>query len=73
MLDYNSWQEAQAKVEPLRKQVMEAILKDERFNASIPDAYRDNLLRVDIKNKPKLKKQSFKRKKKMTSKQKNQT
>ncbi|EAI0449749.1 hypothetical protein GZ693_001710 [Campylobacter coli] len=50
MLDYNSWQEAQAKVEPLRKQVMEAILKDERFNASIPDAYRDNLLRVDIKN-----------------------
>ncbi|EAK8553732.1 hypothetical protein E7M85_04680 [Campylobacter jejuni] len=50
MLDYNSWQEAQAKVEPLRKQVMEAILKDERFNASIPDADRDNLLRVDIKN-----------------------
>lgn len=50
MLDYNSWQEAQAKVEPLRKQVMEVILKDERFNASIPDAYRDNLLRVDIKN-----------------------
>ncbi|EAJ0317921.1 hypothetical protein CKX08_04400 [Campylobacter coli] len=50
MLDYNSWQEAQAKVEPLRKQVMEAILKDERFNASIPDTYRDNLLRVDIKN-----------------------
>ncbi len=50
MLDYNSWQEAQAKVEPLRKQVMEAILKDKRFNASIPDAYRDNLLRVDIKN-----------------------
>ncbi|EAJ1376564.1 hypothetical protein CJ953_04295 [Campylobacter coli] len=50
MLDYNSWQEAQAKVEPLRKQVMEAILKDERFNASIHDAYRDNLLRVDIKN-----------------------
>ncbi|ENP7024206.1 hypothetical protein ACEB10_000330 [Campylobacter coli] len=50
MLDYNSWQEAQAKVEPLRKQVMEAILKDERFNASIPDEYRDNLLRVDIKN-----------------------
>ncbi|EQA4213256.1 hypothetical protein ACX2TC_001912 [Campylobacter coli] len=50
MLDYNSWQEAQAKVEPLRKQVMEAILKDERFNASIPDADRNNLLRVDIKN-----------------------
>ncbi|HHD0645439.1 TPA: hypothetical protein ACOS40_000423 [Campylobacter coli] len=50
MLDYNSWQEAQAKVEPLRKQVMEAILKDERFNASIPNAHRDNLLRVDIKN-----------------------
>ncbi|SUX06747.1 hypothetical protein [Campylobacter lari] len=50
MLDYNSWQEAQAKVEPLRKQVMEAILKDERFNASIPNADRDNLLRVDIKN-----------------------
>ncbi len=50
MLDYNSWQEAQAKVEPLRKQVMEAILKDERFNASIPCAYRDNLLKVEIKN-----------------------
>ncbi|HIH2235272.1 TPA: hypothetical protein ACYKL1_001285 [Campylobacter coli] len=50
MLDYNSWQEAQAKVEPLRKQVMEAILKDERFNASIPDADRDNLLKVEIKN-----------------------
>ncbi|EOH5631856.1 TPA: hypothetical protein ACV26Y_000714 [Campylobacter coli] len=48
MLDYNSWQEAQAKVEPLRKQVMEAILKDKRFNATIED--RDNLLRVDIKN-----------------------
>ncbi|HED8589021.1 TPA: hypothetical protein R6F73_001689 [Campylobacter coli] len=48
MLDYNSWQEAQAKVEPLRKQVMEAILKDERFNATIED--RDNLLRVEIKN-----------------------
>lgn len=47
---YNSWKKAQAKVEPLRKQVMEAILKDERFNASIPDADRDNLLRVDIKN-----------------------
>ncbi|EMT7342498.1 hypothetical protein ACLJB8_00745 [Campylobacter coli] len=52
MLDYNSWQEAQAKVEPLRKQVMEAILKDERFNATIPSKIgdRDNLLRVDIKN-----------------------
>ncbi|ELK3775015.1 hypothetical protein ACMCUP_001034 [Campylobacter jejuni] len=50
MLDYNSWQEAQAKVEPLRKQVMEAILKDERFNASIPDADRNNLLSVNIKN-----------------------
>ncbi len=48
MLDYNSWQEAQAKVEPLRKQVMEAILKDKRFNATIED--RDNLLRVEIKN-----------------------
>ncbi|EOD7282593.1 hypothetical protein ACJ5FO_001470 [Campylobacter coli] len=48
MLDYNSWQEAQAKVEPLRKQVMEAILKDKRFNATIED--RDNLLKVDIKN-----------------------
>ncbi|EAI5962935.1 hypothetical protein cco10_05168 [Campylobacter coli 90-3] len=48
MLDYNSWQEAQAKVEPLRKQVMEAILKDERFNATIED--RDNLLKVEIKN-----------------------
>ncbi|HEF9841645.1 TPA: hypothetical protein SB326_000450 [Campylobacter coli] len=48
MLDYNSWQEAQAKVEPLRKQVMEAILKDKRFNATIED--RDNLLKVEIKN-----------------------
>ncbi|EDP8299823.1 hypothetical protein G3M24_001808, partial [Campylobacter coli] len=48
MLDYNSWQEAQAKVEPLRKQVMEAILKDKRFNAIIED--RDNLLKVEIKN-----------------------
>lgn len=47
MLDYNSWQEAQAKVEPLRKQVMEAILKDKRFNATIED--RDNLLKVEIK------------------------
>ncbi|AVR55680.1 hypothetical protein [Campylobacter phage CP39] len=28
MLDYNSWQEAQVKVEPLRKQVMEAILQE---------------------------------------------
>lgn len=48
MLDYNSWQEAQAKVEPLRKQVMEAILKDKRFNATIED--RDNFLKVEIKN-----------------------
>ncbi|EAH8707480.1 hypothetical protein IYP08_000359 [Campylobacter coli] len=48
MLDYNSWQEAQAKVEPLRKQVMEANLKDKRFNATIED--RDNLLKVEIKN-----------------------
>ncbi|HAA1602411.1 TPA_asm: hypothetical protein GEA28_01665 [Campylobacter coli] len=48
MLDYNSWQEAQAKVEPLRKQVMEAILKDKRFNATIED--RNNLLKVEIKN-----------------------
>ncbi|EIT5421649.1 hypothetical protein L2J61_000752 [Campylobacter coli] len=48
MLDYNSLQEAQAKVEPLRKQVMEAILKDKRFNATIED--RDNLLKVEIKN-----------------------
>ncbi|MGQ2680936.1 hypothetical protein ACT6CZ_05515 [Campylobacter coli] len=48
MLDYNSWQESQAKVEPLRKQVMEAILKDKRFNATIED--RDNLLKVEIKN-----------------------
>ncbi|EAI5638866.1 hypothetical protein ACWAZ5_000741 [Campylobacter coli] len=48
MLDYNSWQEAQAKVEPLRKQVMEAILKDKRFNTTIED--RDNLLKVEIKN-----------------------
>lgn len=48
MLDYNSWQEAQAKVEPLRKQVMEAILKDKRFSATIED--RDNLLKVEIKN-----------------------
>ncbi|EAH9477352.1 hypothetical protein EYI48_08280 [Campylobacter coli] len=48
MLDYNSWQEAQEKVEPLRKQVMEAILKDKRFNATIED--RDNLLKVEIKN-----------------------
>ncbi|MPB67260.1 hypothetical protein YN66_004530 [Campylobacter coli] len=48
MLDYNSWEEAQAKVEPLRKQVMEAILKDKRFNATIED--RDNLLKVEIKN-----------------------
>ncbi|HHP0319273.1 TPA: hypothetical protein ACRZSB_001704 [Campylobacter jejuni] len=48
MLDYNSWQEAQAKVEPLRKQVMEAILKDKRFNATIEN--RDNLLKVEIKN-----------------------
>ena len=48
MLDYKSWQEAQAKVEQLRKQVMEAILKDKRFNATIED--RDNLLKVEIKN-----------------------
>lgn len=50
MLNYDTWQKAQAKVEPLRKQVMEAILKDERFNASVPNPNRDNLLRVDIKN-----------------------
>ncbi|EJJ3309518.1 hypothetical protein NI103_000971 [Campylobacter coli] len=48
MLDYISWKEAQAKVEPLRKQVMEAILKDERFNATIEDI--DNILKVEIKN-----------------------
>ncbi|MCR6574310.1 Uncharacterised protein [Campylobacter insulaenigrae] len=50
MLDHNSWEKSVAKVEPLRKQIMEAILKDERFNASIPNENRDNLLSVEIKN-----------------------
>ncbi|EHK0252385.1 hypothetical protein P4Q18_001751 [Campylobacter jejuni] len=36
-------------------------------------AHFNGFLELDFKNKPKLKKQSFKRKKKMTSKQKNQT
>ncbi len=40
MLDYNSWQEAQAKVEPLRKQVMEAILKDKRFNKRLQNSFK---------------------------------